>query len=142
MVLGISEAEQPWFWGTTLAVAAALLLLNIVVLVAVHARRLRQTVRGRRTRRFDERFALVLAEIERLPGPRDPAWLSAEIARFDELERPLAALKLIERLRPASDEERRHVLDVLREVGAVEVTMRSAQRWMPWRRALAIRTLG
>ena len=119
-----------------------LLFLNLLVLVAVHARRLRQSVRSRGTRRFDERFVLVIAELERQPGPRDPGWLRAEIGRFDELERPLAAVKLIERLRPASQEERRHVLDVLREVGAIDPVVRSTASWMPWRRALAIRTLG
>jgi HEAT repeat protein len=49
---------------------------------------------------------------------------------------------LIERLRPASEEERRQILELLREVGAIDLLVGSTRRWMPWRRALAVRTLG
>ena len=69
-------------------------------------------------------------------------WLRWQLAGFDELERPLAAVALIERLRPAAPEERAEMLAVLREVGAVELLVRSARSRIPWRRALAVRTLG
>jgi HEAT repeat protein len=65
-----------------------------------------------------------------------------QISRFDQLERPVAAATTIEHLKPASEEERRHMLDELREVGAIEVIVRSTKQVMPWRRALAVRTLG
>ena len=73
---------------------------------------------------------------------RDPQWLRTEIGRFDELERPIAATMLIERMKPASEEERCETLAVLREAGAVDSLARSTARGLPWRRALAIRTLG
>jgi len=69
-------------------------------------------------------------------------WLGAEIAALNELERPIAAVMLIERLRPASEEERTQSLAALREAGVVDSIARSAGGWMPWRRALAVRTLG
>ena len=65
-----------------------------------------------------------------------------EIGRFDELERPIAATMLIERMKPASEEERLQTLAVLREAGAVDSLVRSTARGLPWRRALATRTLG
>jgi HEAT repeat protein len=49
---------------------------------------------------------------------------------------------LIERLRPMSVEERTQALEALREVDAIPLLVRSTRRWMPWRRALAARTLG
>ena len=57
-------------------------------------------------------------------------------------ERPIAATMLIERMKPASDEERLQTLAVLREAGAVDSLMHSTARGLPWRRALATRTLG
>ena len=142
LTFGIAVAGQPWFWATAGAVALTLLLLNVLVLAAVHARRLRQYVRTRRARRFDERLRRYSTSSSRQPAPRDPGWLRTEIGGFDELERPIAAMKLIERMRPASEDERRQTLDVMREIGAVECTARSTASRMPWRRALAIRTLG
>jgi HEAT repeat protein len=49
---------------------------------------------------------------------------------------------LIERVGPASTEERAALLQTLRDVGAVELLLRSTRRRSPWRRALAVRTLG
>jgi hypothetical protein len=75
-------------------------------------------------------------------GTHDREWLRRRVRQFDELERPIAAVILIERLQPASEEERQQVLEVLREVGAIELLVRSTRRWMPWRRALAARAIG
>ena len=83
-----------------------------------------------------------MARLDAPTGSRDRVWLRWQLAGFDELERPLAAVALIERLRPASPEERRQMLEVLREVGAVELLARSTRSRIPWRRALAVRTLG
>ena len=44
-------------------------------------------------------------------------WLRTQIGTFDELERPIAATMLIERMKPASEEERLQTLAVLREAG-------------------------
>jgi HEAT repeat protein len=142
VVLGLAEAKQPWFWGIADVVALALLLLNVLLLVAVHLRRLRQYARGRREKRFRAQVEEVLAEVDPNTSTRDPRWLRGRISRFDELERPLAATMLIERMRPASDEERERTLEVLREAGAIDTIVDSSKRRMPWRRALAIRTLG
>jgi HEAT repeat protein len=76
------------------------------------------------------------------PGVRDRLWLTWQLSGFDELKRPIAAVALIERLRPASAEERVQLLEVLREIGAVEQLVRSTRSRIPWRRALAVRTLG
>ena len=139
---GLAEAKQPWFWASAAIVVLVLLVLNILIIVAVHARRLRQFFRGRREKRFEARMEEILAELDPSSRTRDPQWLGAQVRKFDELERPIAATMLIERMRPASEEERAHVLEVLREAGVIDVLVHSTRRWMPWRRALAIRTIG
>src|SRR5262245_50678083 len=141
VVVGLAQAEQPWFWGVAATVTAALVLLNVAAVVAVYARRTRQLSRSRRERAFRARFEVALDEL-RSTAPPGGQWLATHVRRFDELERPVAATMLIEYVEPASEEERAHVLDVLREAGAIDVIVRSARRRMPWRRALAIRTLG
>ena len=130
------------FWAIAGAIALALLFLNVLVLVAVHARRVRQYFRTRRTKQFQTRVEEIFGELDPATSARDPAWLREQIGGFDELQRPIAATMLIERLRPASDEERAHALAVLREAGAVDLLARSTARGLPWRRALAVRTLG
>ena len=102
-----------------------LVLLNVLLIVLVHGRRIRQYVRGGRERRFQARVEAVLARLDAPTGLRDRVWLRWQLAGFDELERPLAAVALIERLRPAAPEERAEMLAVLREVGAVELLVRS-----------------
>ena len=142
LVLEATEAKNPWFYGTMAAITGVLLLLNIAVIVAVHGRRIRQWVRAGREEEFIADFDGLIADISREEEHRDPAWLRKEVKRFNELERPLAATMLVERLQPMSPAERAQTLPVLREIGAVSLALRSTRRWMPWRRALAIRTLG
>jgi hypothetical protein len=142
LVLDATEAKDPWFYGTMAAITCVLLLLNIAVIVAVHGRRIRQWVRAGRQEEFVAEFDGVIADMSRREDHRDPAWLRREVERFNELERPLAATMLVERLRPMSPAEHEQTLAALREVGAVSLALRSTRRWMPWRRALAIRTLG
>ena len=77
-----------------------------------------------------------------MSGPRDPERLRARIRGFDDLERPIAAMMLVERLGPVSAAERATVLEALRETGAIDVLVHSLHRRRPWRRALAARTLG
>ena len=50
--------------------------------------------------------------------------LRKRVAGFDELERPIAATMLIERLGPASTEERAALLQALQGSGAVELMLR------------------
>jgi HEAT repeat protein len=142
VTLALAEAKQQWFWELADSIALTLLLLNVLVLVAVHARRLRQYTRGRRTKRFRTRVGRILDAVDPSATPRDPHWLRKQISEFDELERPIAATMLIERMRPASEQERRFALTTLREAGAIDRIVRGTKAWMPWRRALAIRTLG
>jgi HEAT repeat protein len=142
MVVGLAEAQQPSFWRTASVIAFVLLTANILLVVLVHGRRIRQWFRGRRARWFEAELATILDQLQGPPEQRDPDWLRSQFGRFDELERPIAATRLIERLRPASDEEREHTLAAIRDVGAVDGILRSTRRWMPWRRALALRTLG
>ena len=142
LAVGVVVAEQPWFWAITDAVALTLLFLNAVVLAAVHARRLRQYFRTRRAKQFHARVEEILGELDPATRARDPQWLRTQIGKFDELRRPIAATMLIERMKPASEEERVQTLGALREAGAVDSIARSTARRLPWRRALAIRTLG
>jgi HEAT repeat protein len=83
-----------------------------------------------------------MAKLDDPTSAHDRLRLRWQLAGFDELERPIAAVALIERLRPASANERLQLLEVLREVGAVELLVHSTSSRIPWRRALAIRTLG
>ena len=142
LTIVIAVAEQPWFWVSADAIALTLLVLNGLVLIAVHARRLRQYFRTRRATQFHVRVEEILGELDPATRERDPRWLRAQIGGFDELERPIAATMLIERVKPASEEERLQTLAVLREAGAIDSLVRSAARGLPWRRALATRTLG
>jgi HEAT repeat protein len=139
-LLASTFAKQPWFWGATAAIVAVLLLANVALFLFVYARRLRERSRARRAARFEREWALMLDELT--SGPRDPQRLGTRISRFNELERPIAATMLLERLGPASTAERAAVLDALRETGAIDVALRSLRRREPWRRALAVRTLG
>ena len=137
-----AEPSSPWFSGSVVAITLVLVSLNVLLIVLVHGRRIRQYLRRGRERRFQARIEALLARLDAPTGSRDRVWLQKQLADFDELERPLAAVALIERLRPAGPEERRQMLAVLREVGAVELLVRSARSRIPWRRALAVRTLG
>jgi HEAT repeat protein len=140
-LLGVT-AKQPWFYGSMAAVAFVLLFLNVLVLAVVYGRRLRQTFRSRRERRFRARFEQVLGQLEAQADSRDSTWLRKELSRFDELERPIAAVMLVERLGPESEEERGQTLEALREVGAIPLVISSLRSWIPWRRALAAKLLG
>src|SRR5262249_27914540 len=126
--VGLAAATPPWLWRTANAVALTLLLLNVLLIVAVHGRRLRESVRKRRTKLCRARVEVILAELDPATRAHDPEWLRKEIARFDELARPIAATMLIERLKPASEAERRHTLEALREVGAIDTLVRSTRR--------------
>jgi HEAT repeat protein len=141
-VLALAQTKQPWLWSTAVAAALVLLLVNISILLAVHVRRLRQYLRGRRERRFHAELEEMLLQLESGAGPSDVESLHRRLSRFDELERPVAALALIERLRFATEAQREHALHALREAGAIDLILQSTRRWMPWRRALAVRTLG
>ena len=136
------EPSSPWLSESLLAITFVLVALNVLLIVLVHGRRIRQYLRGGRERRFQARLDQVMAKLDQSPGLRDRLWLRSQLDGFDELERPLAAAALIERLRPAAREERRQLLEVLREVGAVDLLVRQTRSRIPWRRALAVRTLG
>lgn len=140
--LGFAQPEFPWFWEVADTVTGVLLLLNLLLIVAVHGRRIRQSARGRRQRMFQARLDQIIAELDPPTASHGAAWLRRQVASFNELERPLAAVALIARLQQASEEERAQILATLRDCGAIDLLSRSARRWMPWRRALAIRTLG
>lgn len=137
-----AEPSSPWLWESAVAIALVLVALNVLLIVLVHGRRMRQHLRGGRERRFQARLEEVMAKLDQPTGVRDRIWLRSQLAGFDELERPLAAAALTERLRDAAADDRRQMLEVLREVGAVELLVRSTRSRIPWRRALAVRTLG
>ena len=112
LTVGVAVAGQPWFWAIADGVALTLLFLNVLVLVAVQARRLRQYFRTRRAKQFHARVEEILGELDPATRARDPQWLRTQIGGFDELERPIAATMLIEQMKPASEEERLQALAV------------------------------
>ncbi len=141
-ILAAADGNDPWFWGVADAVASGLLTLTLLLVVALFVRRVRQSRRARREQAFAARIDEILAELDPTTGRPGPEWLREQIGAFDDLQRPLVALALVERMKPASDEERAYALGLLREVGAVELLVRATRARMPWRRAGAISTLG
>lgn len=140
--LAFTQPGFPRFWLVADTVVAVLIFLNLLLIVAVHGRRIRQFVRTRREKAFQAQIEQVLAELDPSTRSQDPDWLRRHVSHFNELERPLAAVALIGHLQLASDDAREHALEVMRSCGAIDLLVRSTSRWMPWRRALAIRTLG
>jgi HEAT repeat protein len=61
---------------------------------------------------------------------------------LDARERPVAASMLLERLRPASPEQRAAMLELVRELDAIDPMLAGTAHRRPWRRALALKTLG
>jgi HEAT repeat protein len=141
-VVGAVRATQPWIWETAGAVALSLLLLNVVLVVALALGRVRRHARERRERQFRVRLEEILAELSAQTSRGDPGWVRGQISRLGELHRPIVALAVIERMRPASEEEREHTLRVLREAGGVDLLVRASRGRVPWRRAGAISALG
>jgi HEAT repeat protein len=141
-LLATTVGKQSWFWGTAVAIVGLLVLANLLLFLIVFGRRLRQLVRARRTARFERECEELLDEVESATGPRDLERMRARVRGFNELERPIAATLLVERLRAAPPERREAVLAALRNVGGTDLLERSLHRRMPWRRALAIRTAG
>lgn len=140
-VLASNPTESTWFWLTADVIVSLLLLCNLLLFVGVFARRGREGLRLRRRERFRARFEPVIARIEAGHPPQIED-LRRELYALDELQRPLAATVLLERLRPATQDERAQMRELARECGATELLLRASGRQPPWRRALAIRTLG
>jgi len=141
-LLATTFGKQSWFWGAAVAVVGLLLLANLLLFVFVFARRLRDLTRVRRTARFERECEEMLDAIESASGPHDLERMRARIRGFNELERPIAAKMLIERLQSESPEQREAVLAALRDVGGTDLIMRSLRRRRPWRRSLAIGAAG
>jgi HEAT repeats len=140
-VLAITTGKQTWFWLVADIVIGVLLVLNLLLIAVVLVRRLRESFREQRAEQFRTRIEQLLAEHG--PGTEgDTLLVRQQLGRFNELERPIAASMMIERLKVSSPEERERTLEWLRQVGAIEVLFRSVRRWAPWRRAVAIRVLG
>jgi HEAT repeat protein len=134
--------SSPWIGASMLGLALVLVALNVLLIMLVLGRRVRQRRRARREVRFQAKLDEVMAKLDQPKSLRDRIWLRSQLVDFDELERPLAAAALTDRLRGASPEERGRLLDVLRELGAVDLVVRRTRSRIPWRRALAVRTLG
>jgi hypothetical protein len=141
-VLGFTEpGKQVWVWAIADGIVGALLVLNLLLLVFVHARRMRESSRARRAKRFRTRFERLVAH--QGPGTRAAAGsVRGQLSHLNDLERPVAASLVIEQLKVTSPDERKLTLEWLRDVGAIDRLLRSSRRWAPWRRALAVRLLG
>jgi HEAT repeat protein len=143
LLLVSSPAKQPWFWEATVIVVGVLLCVNLLLIAFVYLRRVRQSLRARRAADFIARFEALLDEVTgEGSSPELVEALRQFVSDLDELSRPLAATMLIDRLRPAAPETRAQVCEVLRRTGALDLLLRGIGRRTPWRRALAVRTLG
>lgn len=135
MLVGLAEAKQPWFWQSAVAIAGTLLAGNLLVLISVYVHGAVQAMHRRRDVR-------IRAHVEELLADPESRRLIDAVARFNRPERQVAAFVLIERLDGATDDERARLLAAIRDAGAVDRVVRATRRRLPWRRALAIRTLG
>jgi HEAT repeat protein len=140
--LASTVAKQSWFWEAAVIIVGLLVLANLLLFLAVFGRRLRELVRARRAAEFERECAQMLDEVESASGPRDLERMRARVRGFDELERPIAATMLLDRLQHAPAQQREAVLDALRDVGGTDRLLHGLHRRRPWRRALAVRTLG
>src|SRR4051794_18330571 len=104
-----AEPSSPWLWEIVVAITLVLVSLNLLLIVFVHGRRIRQSLRRGRERRFQARLEAVLTRLDEPTSFSDRLWLRWQLDDFDELERPLAAVALIERFRPAAPQERRQM---------------------------------
>jgi hypothetical protein len=90
-------------------VIGVLLALNLLLIAVVHVRRLRESSREQRAEQFRTRIEQLLAEHG--PGTEgDTLLVRQQLGRFNELERPIAASMMIERLKVSSPEERERTL--------------------------------
>jgi HEAT repeat protein len=143
LLLVSSPAKQPWFWEATVIVVGVLLCVNLLLIAFVYLRRVRESMRARRAADFIARFETLLEKL--MADASSPDLVEAMrqlVSDLDELSRPLAATMLIDRLRPAAPETRARIREVLRPTGALELLLRGVGGRRPWRRALAVRTLG
>jgi HEAT repeat protein len=139
-LLVADPAKQRWFWESAVLLVGILLALNVLLIAVVYVRHVRGAMRARHAERFRASFAPVIAAIA--SGDADLEELRGRVRKLDALERPIAAALLMDRLRTASPEQRAAMHDLLREAGAVDLMLRGTRRWRPWRRAIALRTLG
>jgi HEAT repeat protein len=139
-LLVADPAKQRWIWESAVLLVGILLALNVLLIAVVYVRHVRVAMRARHAQRFRASFAPVIAAIA--SGEASLEDLRARVRNLDALERPIAAALLMDRLRTASPEQRTAKHDLLREAGAVDLMLRGTRRWRPWRRALALRTLG
>jgi HEAT repeat protein len=137
-----NPTQQHWFWEFADATVAVLVLVNFAVIAFVYVRRARQTVRLRRANRFRASLGPLLDQALTDENPEALDQLRRRARNLNELERPVAAELLLQRLRPAAPVERARIRALIEETGAVELMLRGTRRWRPWRRALALRTLG
>ena len=112
------------------ATAGILLVLNVTVVVFVYWRRLRLAAHERRAERVRARLAPIIESVRADASPADRQRLRDAVAELDRHSRPIAAALLIVRLEaPAS--ERGAIVELLREVGAIDVL--STRRGRSWR---------
>src|SRR4029077_3029853 len=57
------EPSSPWLWDSLAAIMLVLVALNVLLIVFVHGRRIRQSVRGGRERRFQAQLEQVMAKL-------------------------------------------------------------------------------
>ena len=63
--------SSPWLWESLLAITLVLVALNVLLIVLVHGRRIRQYLRGGRERRFQAQLDEVIAKLDQPTSFRD-----------------------------------------------------------------------
>ena len=63
--------SSPWLWESLLAITLVLVSLNVLLIVLVHGRRIRQYLRGGRERRFQAQLDEVIAKLDQPTSLRD-----------------------------------------------------------------------
>ena len=86
MLLGLAGAKQAWFWGVAGAITLAVLVVNVLVLLAVHLLRVRRYFRRRRARAFYARCEGILAEFDdRIDALEDAIFVKADDTQLQEI---------------------------------------------------------
>ncbi len=122
--------------------AAALLVLNVAVVVFVFLRRLHLAVQEARAKRVRDRLAPIVAAIRPDASPAERQRLREAVTQLDRLSRPIAAVLLIDHLTQTTDGQHDEILELLRDAGVIEVALESARARPAWRRSFACAALG
>jgi len=136
--------QSSWFWLVTAIIIGVLFVLNLLVFVAVHVRRLTGDAHRREAHRFRESVGPDLVDKTLAPPVSQGAVraVGRQVRRLGATARAEYSLMLMEQLKDASPEDRAAMLEGMRRAGAVDRALLGTRRLAPWRRAWAAHILG